>query len=53
MSGCMCKEGWNEDRTGVVCVRLGGILKGSGIKKRGGETKILERGASWGKGWVP
>ena len=28
-------------------------LKVGGTEKRGGETKILKRGASWVKGWVP
>ena len=37
---------------GGNCVKY---LKGGGIEKRGGETKILKRGggASWVKGWVP
>ena len=40
-----------------VCVTVGGIVSstliGGRTEKRGGETKILERGgASWVKGWV-
>ena len=41
---------FKEDR----CVRLGqnGVcLRQGGIERRGGETKILKRGASWVKGW--
>ena len=39
-----------------VCLRQGGgnclkYLKRGGIERRGGETKILKRGASWVKGW--
>ena len=28
-------------------------LKGGGTEKRGEKTKILKRGSSWVKGWVP
>ena len=28
-------------------------LIGGGTEKRGGQKKILKRGASWVKGWVP
>ena len=28
-------------------------LNRGGTEKRGGETKILKRGASWVKRWVP
>ena len=44
-------------RVGGGCMRVGGTvsntLKGVGTEKRGGETKILKRGTSWVKGWVP
>ena len=45
-------------RAGGDCVRMGKLSKiptgkGSGTEKRGGETKILKRGTSWVKGWVP
>ena len=43
-------------RTGGGGVRVGGTFKipKKGVEqKRGGETKILKREASWVKGWVP
>ena len=56
----MCKESWcvKLGQEGVVCVRVVGsvcsTLKGGGIEKRGGETKIPKKeGATWVKVWVP
>ena len=41
---------------GGGCIGVGEIvnnaLNGGGTEKRGGEIKILKRGASWVKGWV-
>ena len=52
MSGCMCKEGWNEGRTGVVCVRLGGTkyLKREWNKKEGRGNKNFRKGRKLGQG---
>ena len=51
------KVGWSDwGRRGL---REGGgnyltyLKKGGGTENRGGETKILKRGARWVEGWVP
>ena len=57
----MSKESWCvrlKDRSVIVCVRVGktvcNILKGGGLEKWGGETKLKKkRGKSWVKVWVP
>ena len=40
-------------RAGSLAILRQASLKGGGAEQRGGDTKILERGASWVKGWVP
>ena len=47
----MCKEGWNEGRTGVVCMRLGGTkyLKRKWNRKEGRGNKNLRKGGKLGQ----
>ena len=53
----MCQEGWCVGlvQEGVVlgwgeCLKYFNTLKGGGIEKMGGETKILKRGSKPGQG---
>ena len=52
---CMSKESWCvrlKDRSVIVCVRVGktvcNILKGGGLEKWGGETKLKIKGGKAG-----
>ena len=56
---CLNQEklvGWSDQgmrdlrESGENCLKY---LKGGEAEKRGGDKKILKRGASWIKGWVP
>ena len=48
----MCEKGWLVQLEQEGGLKVGGTVWG-GTEKRERETKILKRGESWVKGWVP